>query len=115
MTGVRRFAPDDAAACCAVINAAAPTMDGLNAAARRFILEKNTPDRLGQELDRLYTVVYVQAGTIVGLGALDEAEIKRVYVLTAARWGQENSAANQPAAYRLRMRGRQKCCGAARV
>ncbi len=108
MTGVRRFAVGDAAACCAVINACVPTMDGLNEAARQFILEKNTPAQLGEALARLCTLVYVRAGEVIGVGALDGAEIKRVYVLPAAQGQGIGAGLMDALEAEARRRGRQQ-------
>jgi GNAT superfamily N-acetyltransferase len=85
MNGIRQFTLSDAEQCCAVINASIATMDGLNAAARQIIAAKNTPEQLGRALAGMTTVVCEQDSAIVGLAALDGAEIKRVYVLPAAQ------------------------------
>jgi len=80
MLTLRRFEESDAAACCAVINACIPTMDGLNAAARAFILAKNVPEILGPELAGYFTLVAIGPEGIEAVGALDGAELKRLYV-----------------------------------
>jgi hypothetical protein len=55
-------------------------MDGLNDAARRLVSSRNIPSVLDTELGHLYTVVCEIDGRCMGVGALDGAEIKRVYV-----------------------------------
>lgn len=83
---VRPFRASDAPACCDVVNAAIVEMDGLNEAARRHIVEHNPPDLLGADLAAWTTyVVEIDALGLVGVGALDGAEIKRVYVDPAAQ------------------------------
>lgn len=80
MLHVRLYRADDATACCAVINAAIQEMDGLNDAARLFIVTKNVPTVLDAELCPLFTVVVEFNAEVVGVGALDGDEIRRVYV-----------------------------------
>jgi GNAT superfamily N-acetyltransferase len=80
MVTVRRFEENDARACCAVINASIQSMDGLNDAARAFVLAKNVPEVLGPELGRFFTLVAVTANGVEGVGALDGGELKRIYV-----------------------------------
>ena len=83
---VRLFDASDAPACCDVVNPAIVEMDGLNEAARRHIVERNTPDLLGGDLEAWTSyVVEIDALGLVGVGALDGAEIKRVYVDPAAQ------------------------------
>jgi GNAT superfamily N-acetyltransferase len=77
---VRRYRSADAAACCLVINRAVEEMDGLNDAARLFIPTRNIPDVLNAELVGYYTVVCEVEEVCVGVGALDDAEVKRMYV-----------------------------------
>ena len=77
---LRAFAAKDAPQCCKVINTSAAGMEGLNAEALRFILSKNIPEIVSQELSAIYTLVYEEQGVILGLGGLDGNEIKRVYV-----------------------------------
>lgn len=56
-------------------------MDGLNEAARARIRSNNVPDRLGADLDRwISLVVESEQGWVIGIGALDDDEIKRVYI-----------------------------------
>jgi GNAT superfamily N-acetyltransferase len=80
MLDVRRYRSADAAACCSAINAAIQEMDGLNDAARRFIAAKNVPAILDAELAPLFSIVAEAGERILGLGALDGDEIRRVYV-----------------------------------
>ena len=67
-----------------VINAAVVGMDGINEAARRHIGSANTPERLGHDPAQWFSLVAEHDGTVVGVGALDKGEIKRVYVHPAA-------------------------------
>ncbi|MBN1402090.1 MAG: GNAT family N-acetyltransferase [Anaerolineae bacterium] len=55
-------------------------MTGLNEAARRFVQDKNTPERLWAELSVHTCLVCEQAGHVLGLGCLAGHELKRVYV-----------------------------------
>ena len=56
-------------------------MDGLNDAALEHIVRNNTPEHLGAELASWTSFVATVDGSgVVGVGALDGAEIKRVYV-----------------------------------
>lgn len=78
---VRPYRVDDAAACCRVINAAIAGMDGLNDAARAHIVGRNTPEQLGGDL-ATWTSFVAETATrgLVGVGALDGSEIRRIYV-----------------------------------
>jgi GNAT superfamily N-acetyltransferase len=80
VASVRAFERRDATACCAIINAAVRTMDGLNAAARTLILSKNVPEALGAELARGFSLVAYGPSGIEAVGMLDGAELKRIYV-----------------------------------
>lgn len=80
MGTVRLFTHDDAEACAGVVNAAVELMDGLNSAALDHVHGKNTPDRLCAELLMYHSLVYERDGRVVGVGALDGPEIKRLYV-----------------------------------
>ena len=77
---VRSFEPEDSVDCCEILRACVPFMDGLNDAARARLLEKNTPERIADELSSYQTVVCQIDHSLVGFGALDGKEIKRVYV-----------------------------------
>ena len=77
---VRPYQEEDAPAACAVITACIPMMTGLNVAARQLLRTKNRPGTLHAELARYFTLVVVHGDTLVGVGALDRQEIKRVYV-----------------------------------
>lgn len=77
---LRPYEPTDAQGCCDVINSAIASMDGLNDAARLHVRETNTPHGLGPDLARWITLVVLSDDQIVGLGALDQDELKRVYV-----------------------------------
>lgn len=83
---VRPYEPSDAERCCSIINEAIVAMDGLNEAARVRIRANNTPDGLGADLEA-WTALVVESneGLVVGLGALDHNEVKRVYVDPAAQ------------------------------
>ncbi|MFC1597621.1 GNAT family N-acetyltransferase [Planctomycetota bacterium] len=60
-------------------------MDGLNEAARNLIRTKNVPEILDAELSSSCTLVAVGSANVVGVGCLDGAEIKRVYVDPSAQ------------------------------
>jgi hypothetical protein len=60
-------------------------MTGLNDAARAFIVARNVPSWLVPELRRFKTLVAMSADRLVGIGALDGPEVKRVHVHPAAR------------------------------
>jgi len=60
-------------------------MAGLNDAARAFIVAKNAPSILVPELFSFNTLVAISANRIVGIGALDGREVKRVHVHPAAQ------------------------------
>lgn len=77
---MRRYEPQDAQRCCEVINTAVVHMDGLNQAARAHIRNNNIAERLGPELERWFTFVVEANDEVVGVGALDHEEIKRIYV-----------------------------------
>ena len=55
-------------------------MDGLNDQARKLVQTKNVPEVLHAELSTMVTLVACEAGEVVALGAIDGAEIKRVYI-----------------------------------
>lgn len=80
MIDIRRYREFDAAACCTVINEAIIDMDGLNTAARRFVVAKNVPAILHDELHQVYALVAEQEGRVIAVGALDDGEIRRLYV-----------------------------------
>ena len=84
MVTLRCFQEGDAQACCNLINANVPAMAGLNEAARAFIVAKNVPSILAAELAGFKTLVAISAHGIVGVGALDGPEVKRVHVHPAA-------------------------------
>ena len=84
---VRPYEPADAGRCCEIINDAIAAMDGLNAAARAHVRASNVPDRLGRDLEGWTTLVVESGDQIVGLGALDHDEVKRVYIDPAAQRG----------------------------
>lgn len=77
---VRPYEPSDAQRCCDVINDAIDNMDGLNDEARTHVRGSNTSGRLGSDLECWTTVVVVLDDQVVGLGALDQDELKRIYV-----------------------------------
>jgi GNAT superfamily N-acetyltransferase len=80
MLSLRPFEPGDAAVCCEIINEGIQTMDGLNAPARALVVSKNSPETVGTDLARGFTLVAVGPAGIEGLGVLDGIEIRRVYV-----------------------------------
>lgn len=77
---IRAFVLEDAEACCTIVNACVVRMSGLNDAARALIISKNVPHRLGSELECLSALVADEGNGALGVGALDGAEIKRLYV-----------------------------------
>jgi GNAT superfamily N-acetyltransferase len=85
MVTVRRFVPDDAAACCEVVNEAVQTMDGLNEPARSSIVAKNIAPAMRDELGGCFALVAVGAAGVEAVGALAGAEIKRLYVRPGAQ------------------------------
>lgn len=60
-------------------------MSGLNEAARYHIYGKNTSDQLATEMNAFFTVVFEESNAILGVGALDGHEIKRVYTVPSDR------------------------------
>src|SRR3989442_6658081 len=81
MRRVRPYTDADADNCCLIVNAAIQDMDGLNEAAREFIRAKNTPVQLDAELRQWFTLIFeADDGRLLGVGALDGEEIKRMYV-----------------------------------
>ena len=64
----------------AIINECLPRVAGLNDAARRLVAAKNTPAALYTELSSFFTLVCELPGGVVGVGALDGGEVKRLYV-----------------------------------
>ena len=77
---VRPYSAKDATACCWIVNANAAVMSGLNDAARRLIMSKNLPEKLGVELASAYSVVATDGDDVVGVAALDGNELKRFHV-----------------------------------
>lgn len=78
---LRHFKPEDAQACCDVINASVTAMRGLNDAARFYIIAKNVPADLSAELQTGYSLVAEIHGHIVAVGSLSkDGEIRRIYV-----------------------------------
>ncbi len=83
---MRPYETPDAERCCHIINESIVAMDGLNEAARTRIRASNTPARLGADLARWTSLVVESAqGQVIAVGALDEDEIKRVYVEPTAQ------------------------------
>ncbi len=82
---VRPYKSSDAQRCCDVINGAIEAMDGLNHQARAHVRASNTPEGLGPDLERWTTLVVIFDDDIVGLGALDQDELKRIYVDPASQ------------------------------
>jgi GNAT superfamily N-acetyltransferase len=77
--------PEDAPACCEVVNQAIKTMDGLNGPARASIVARNVPPAMSEALGRCFTLVAVGPAGVEAVAALDGAEIKRVYVRPGAQ------------------------------
>ena len=80
MVRLRPFEAGDVDGCLAVIDAAVRELVDANEAAREIIRAHNTPPRLGAELAAYHSVVAEDDRGIVGVGALDGDEVKRVYV-----------------------------------
>lgn len=55
-------------------------MDGLDAAARRLVRERNVPEELDREFGPSHALVFEDDGLLVGVGALSGDEIRRLYV-----------------------------------
>lgn len=78
---IREFKADDAAHCCEIINENLMKMSDYPLELREYFCQKNTPQNLTAELVGFAkAVVFVKGKRIVGLGALDGAVIKKVYV-----------------------------------
>ena len=77
---VRQFVKADARECCSVINACVNSMKHLNSPARFYMLSTNVPADLFNEIKEDYALVAELHGQIVGVGALHDNEIHRVYV-----------------------------------
>jgi GNAT superfamily N-acetyltransferase len=77
---VRRLEQQDASSCSAILTAAISALAEMNQAAREMIALHATPALLGAELATYFTLVALDDGDVVGFGALDGDEIKRVYV-----------------------------------
>jgi GNAT superfamily N-acetyltransferase len=85
MMHVRPYRETDAQACAAVILSAVEGMMELNAAARELILTHSDVAHLTVELPRYHTVVLTLGDVVCALGALDDAEIKRIFVHRSAQ------------------------------
>ena len=78
---VRDFQEKDAARCCEIVNTNWIKMTDYPVELRAYFLKKNTPEKLAQEfLEYDKAVVFETRYRIVGLGALDGAVVKGVYV-----------------------------------
>ena len=82
---IRHLLEKDAAQCSTIVNACVRYMDGLNIPARNYIILKNKPESLYEELSQYYSLVYTRNYTILGLGSLDGNEIKRMYTLPSVQ------------------------------
>ena len=81
-TLIRKYQTRDYSKCHEIIEKSAIIMDGVNEEGIQFILARNTPTYL----NTMHTVVCENPTVgIVGLGALDNNEIKSVYVLPQAQ------------------------------
>ena len=60
-------------------------MEGLNEAARRLVTAANVPAVLGPALASYFTLVCETEEGVVGVGALDASEIKRLYIAPQAQ------------------------------
>lgn len=77
---VRQFKKSDARECCNVINDCITSMTHLDGPARFYMLSQNVPADFFNEIKEDYALVAELHGHIVGVGALHENEIHRVYV-----------------------------------
>ncbi|MCA9889024.1 MAG: GNAT family N-acetyltransferase [Anaerolineae bacterium] len=77
---VRPFQIADAPHCVEIIHACVPSMNGLNAAAVRFVLDESTPEDVISDVNEGLAYVDILDDQVVGLGMLVEGEIKRMYV-----------------------------------
>jgi ribosomal protein S18 acetylase RimI-like enzyme len=82
---IRPYRSADSQICGAVVNDAIAKMNGLNEAARRLIMANNDAGLLDQMLAKVCAFVGEVNGAVVGVGALDGAEIKRLYVAPTAQ------------------------------
>ena len=80
MLRVRPFEPADAPACSRLIESAVETMIDANEPARALIRAHARPDLLERELAGQHVVVADDGGAVLGIAALVEREIRRVYV-----------------------------------
>jgi GNAT superfamily N-acetyltransferase len=82
MVQLRTYTVTDAPGCCAVIRACLPLLDGLDDAAFSAVAASLTPDALHAELGSAVALVITDStGRVLGLGAIDGAELKWLYVL----------------------------------
>lgn len=82
MLQLRTYTATDAAGCCAVIRGCLPLLDGLDDAALSAVATSLTPDELHTELGPAVALVITDStGRVLGLGAIDGAELKWLYVL----------------------------------
>lgn len=77
---VRQFERADARECCSVINACIASMKHLDNPARFYMLSTNIPADFFNEIKEDYALIAELHGHIVGVGALHDNEIHRVYV-----------------------------------
>ena len=78
---IRRFRKSDAQACAKIINDCHKSMPELKGNALKFLLEKYVPEFVAVEFLKNYVLVFVEQGSIKGLGALlDGAELRWIYV-----------------------------------
>lgn len=77
---VRPFKKSDARDCTDVITACVTSMKHLDGPARFYMLSKNDPADFFNEIKEDYALVAELHGQVVGVGALHENEIHRVYV-----------------------------------
>lgn len=77
---IRKYEENDENRCAEIVNSCVSVMDGLNEAARKVIVDKNSRGQLHFELSQIHTLVAESSGAVAGLGALSGNEVKRLYV-----------------------------------
>jgi GNAT superfamily N-acetyltransferase len=76
---IRFLTPDDLPRCREIALACLDRIGGVNEAMREVLRERARSDRFSSYLQEIYTVLYEEEGRVLGLGGLDDDEIKRMY------------------------------------
>ena len=82
---IRRFQKEDSQQCMRVLLASVETMDGLNQAAREYVINKMSPASMNEEFEPMYALVFEEQGQVLGMGALFKNEITRMYIAPNAQ------------------------------